>query len=194
MILRSKHLNACSRSVPEMVSFLVFLLLCGGNLVLEWELCLVVFHPIGLLELCETVVSEQVGASGVAATAGECKGYNGLLEVIESEFSAKSGAAAVAATVGSQTPHQAGVLHGTPSLFLNSRIHPHGHRSRIHGSSHFPHARARAVAAAALPAGAASRSATPVVATPARFSRSFADPASACATPVHDSAFISGRC
>ena len=81
-------------------------------------------------------------------------------------------------------------------MFLNSRIHPHGHRSRIHGSPHFPHARARAVAAAALPAGTASRSATPVVATPARFSRSFdavvADPASACANSVHGSALNSG--
>ena len=35
MILRSKHLNACFRSVQEEVSFLVFLTLCGGNLVLE---------------------------------------------------------------------------------------------------------------------------------------------------------------
>ena len=87
-------------------------------------------------------------------------------------------------------------MHGTSSLFLNSRIHPHGNRSRIHGSSHFSHARARAVAAVALPAGAASLSATPVIASPARFSRSFAevvaDPASACATSVHDSAFNSG--
>ena len=127
----------------------------------------------------------------------KCKDINGSLEVIESEFSAKSGAAAVvAATVGSETADQAGVLHGTSSLFLNSRILPHGHRSRIHGLSRFPHARARAVAVAALPAGAASWSASTVVATPARFSRSFAavvaDAASACATSVHDSAFNSG--
>ena len=152
---------------------------------------------IELLEVCETDYSEKVVASAAAATAGECKGINGSLEVIESEFSAKSGAAAVvAATVGSETADQAGVLHGTSSLFLNSRIPPHGHRSRIHGSSHSSHARARAVAVAALPAGAASRSASSVVATPARFSRSFAavvaDAASACATSVHDSAFNSG--
>ena len=72
----------------------------------------------------------------------------------------------------------------------------HGHRSRIHGTSHSSHARARAVAVVALPAGAASRSATSVVATPARFSRSFAavvpESASACATSVHDGAFNSG--
>ena len=119
-----------------------------------------------------------------------------MLKKSESSPFVKSGAAAVAATVGSETADQAGVLHGTSSLFLNSRIHPHGHRSRIHGSSHFSHARARAVAVAALPAGAASRSATSVVATPARFSRSFAavvaDAASACATSVHDSALNSG--
>ena len=131
-----------------------------------------------------------------SATAGKCKDINGSLEVIESEFSAKSGAAAVvAATVGSETADQAGVLHGTSSLILNSRIPPHGHRSRIHGLSRFSHARARAVAAAALLAGAASWSASTVVATPARFSRSFAavfaDVASACATSVHDSAFNS---
>ena len=150
---------------------------------------------IELLEVCETDFPEKVGTSAAAATAGERKGINGLLEVIESEFSAKSGAAAVAETVGSETADQARVLHGTSSLFLNSRIHPHGHRSRIHGS-HSSHARARAVAVAALPAGAASRSATSVVATPARFSCSFpavvADAASACATSVHDSAFNSG--
>ena len=79
---------------------------------------------------------------------------------------------------------------------MNSRIHSLGNRSRIHGSSHFSHARARAVAAVVLPAGAASRSATPVISVPARFSRSFAevvaDLASACATSVHDSAFNSG--
>ena len=139
------------------------------------------------------VSSGSCGSAG----GGECKGINGSLEVIESEFSAKSGAAAVvAATVGSETADQAGVLHGTSSLFLNSRIPPHGHQSRIHGSSHFSHARARAVAVAALPARAASRSASSVVATPARFSRSFAavvaDAASACATAVHGSAFNSG--
>ena len=109
---------------------------------------------------------------------------------IESEFSSMSGSAA---TVSAETADQAGVLHGTSSWFFEFTDR---HRSRIHGSSHFPHARARAVAAAALPAGVASRSATPVVATPARFPRSFAavvaDPASACATSVHDGAFYSG--
>ena len=114
---------------------------------------------IEFLEVRETDFSEKVGASVAAATAGEHKGIHGLLEVDESEFSSKSGSAAVAATVCAEAADQAGVLHGTSSLFLNSRIHPHGHRSRIHGSSHFPHARARAVAAAALLAGAASRSA-----------------------------------
>ena len=119
-----------------------------------------------------------------------------MLEVLESEFSSKAGSGTVVAPVSAKSADQAGVLHGTSSLFLNSRIHPYGHRSRVHGSSHFSHARARAVAAVALPAGAASRSATPLIASPARFSRSFAavvgGPASACATSVHDSAFFSG--
>ena len=81
---------------------------------------------------------------------------------------------------------------------MNSRIHIFGNRSRIRGSSHFSHARARTVAAVALLAGAASRSATPEIATPARFPSSFAEVvaglASACATSVHDSAFNSEVC
>ena len=66
-----------------------------------------------------------------------------VFTVSESSPFVKSGAAAVAATVGSETVDQVGVLHGTSSLFLNSRIHPHGHRSRIHGSSPFSHVHAR---------------------------------------------------
>ena len=144
-------------------------------------------------------VSESHGLPDIAVDAVLETGVredDPVLTVSESSPLVKSGPAAVASTVGSETTDQVGVLHGTSSLFLNSRIHPHGHRSRIHGSSPFSHARARAVAVAALPAGAASRSATSVVATPARFSRSFAavvaDAASACATSVHDSALNSG--
>ena len=153
-------------------------------------------RPAGVL-LCENE-SHDHGAGWLAAetdledqhaSAGESKQTIGLHEVVATT----AGGRGLLETVGSETADQAGVLHGTSSLFLNSRI-PHGHRSRIHGLSRFSHARARVVAAA-LPAGAASWSAS-TVATPARFSRSFAavvaDAASACATSVHDSAFNSG--
>ena len=145
--------------------------------------------------VCESDFSKVVSCSVTAEISGEHIGTHGLLEVLESASSSKAGSATVVAPVAAESSDQAGVLHGS-SLVLNSRIHPHGHRSRIDGSSHFPHARARAVAAVALPAGAASRSATPVIVTPARFSRSFAavvaDAAKACATSVHDSALNSG--
>ena len=78
---------------------------------------------IELSGVCETDFSEKVVSSVAAATAGEHTGTHGLLEVLESELSSKSGSAAVAATVSAETADQAGVLHGTSSLFLNSRIH-----------------------------------------------------------------------
>ena len=173
----------------------------------------------GLFEVCETDFSQQEGASASSVNVGAGKesvalpvvcesdfaevvrcfvaAETSLLEALESASSSKAGSAAVAALVSAESADEAGVLHGS-SFVLNSRIHTFGNRSRIHGSSHFSHARARTVAAVALPAGAASRSATPVIATPARFSRSFAevvaDLASACATSVHDTAFNSEVC
>ena len=154
-------------------------------------------ETIGLQEVAATTagggwLAAESDLEDQHASAGESKG---TIVLHESYVATAAGGRGVLETVGSETADQAGVLHGTSSLFLNSRIHPHGHRSRIHGLSRFSHARAR-VAAAALPAGAASGSAVSVVATPARFSRSFAavvaDAASACATSVHDSAFNSG--
>ena len=154
-------------------------------------------ESVALPVVCESDFSKVVSCSVAAETSGEHVGTHGLLEVLEYASSSKAGSATVVAPVSAESADQAGVLHGS-SLVLNSRIQSLGGRSRIHGSSHFSHARACAVAAVALPAGAASRSATPVIATPTRFSRSFAevvaDLASACATSVHDSAFNSEVC
>ena len=95
-------------------------------------------ETIGLHE----VVATTAGAGWLAAetdledqhaSAGESKETIGLHEVVATT----AGGRGWLETVGSETADQAGVLHGTSSLFLNSRIPPHGHRSRIHGLSRF---------------------------------------------------------
>ena len=128
----------------------------------------------GFPRACENVLEGSLSDSGRAGESmlkrlvSECCSRSSragefVLKGAMSESSpfVKSGAAA--ATVGSESSVQAGVLHSTSSLFLNPRIHPHGHRSRIHGSSH------RGCCCCF-----ACWSASSVVATPARFSRSLA--------------------